>query len=140
MNTDALLATLREDEGFSSYVYNDHLGFRTLGFGFLVDSRKGVGLPRPVAEFWLRYAVNERVDALKKAWPAFDAQPEDVQQALANLAYNIGVKGVMGFSKMLGALERGDREEAAEHLLDSRYATQVPNRAGRVAQLLRGAP
>jgi lysozyme len=139
VNTDALLDTLKGDEGWSPYVYNDTEGFATVGYGFLIDARKGVGLPRPVAEFWLRYAVNERLEALSKRWPAFASQPEDVQQALGNLAYNIGVAGVLGFAKMLGALERGDRKEAAEHLLDSKYATQVPNRAGRVARLLRGA-
>lgn len=139
MNTDALLDTLRADEGFSPFVYDDSEGFATVGYGFLIDAEKGVGLPRPVAEFWLRYAVTERLEALTKRWPAFNSQPADVQLALGNLAYNIGVSGVLGFAKMLGALERGDRHEAAEQLLDSRYARQVPNRAGRVAKLLRGA-
>lgn len=139
MNTDALLDTLRAEEGWRPYAYDDSEGFATIGYGFLIDARKGVGLPRPVAEFWLRYAVNERLAELQRLWPAFKDQPADVQLALGNLAYNVGVSGVLGFKKMLGALERGDRTEAAEHLLDSRYTTQVPNRAGRLARLLRGA-
>jgi lysozyme len=140
LNTDTLLDTLKSDEGWSAFVYNDSETYATIGYGFLIDARKGVGLPRPVAEFWLRYSVNERLDELRKRWPAFDRQPEEVQQAIANLAYNVGVSGVLGFAKMLGALERGDRSEAAEQLLDSRYAKQVPNRAGRLAKLIRGKP
>lgn len=137
--TDPLLDDLRADEGWRPYVYKDHLGFDTLGYGFLIDERKGVGLPKPVAEFWLQYAVNERLAELQRRWPAFEKQPDDVKRALGNLVYNLGAAGVVGFAKMLGALERGDRKEAAEQLLDSLYAKQVPNRAGRVAKLLRGA-
>lgn len=136
--TDALLDDLRSDEGWRPYVYDDHLGFATIGYGFLVDARKGVGLPRPVAEFWLQYAVNERLAELQRRWPAYATQPPDVKRALGNLAYNLGPAGVVGFKKMLAALERGDRAEAKRQLLDSKYALQVPARAARVAALLGG--
>jgi lysozyme len=113
-------------------------GWLTIGYGFLIDSRKGVGLPRPVAEFWLRYAVNERVEELQRRWPAFKDQPEAVQLALANMAYQMGVSGVLKFSDMLAALERGERAAAATHALQSIWATQTPKRAKRVAALIRG--
>lgn len=136
--TDPLLEDLRRDEGFRAYAYQDHLDFWTIGYGFLVDERKGVGLPKPVAEFWLQYAVNERLAELQRRWPAFNAQHKDVQRALGNMAYQLGPAGVVAFRKMLAALEAGDRVAAAEAALDSKWAIQTPARAKRVADLIRG--
>ena len=138
MNTDPLLDTLRSDEGWRPFVYDDTEGFATIGYGFLIDARKGVGLPRPVAEFWLRYAVNERLAELQRLWPAFNDQPTDVQLALGALAYQLGPAGVMGFKRMLAALAAGDRGTAADELLDSKLAKQAPARTERTARLLRG--
>jgi lysozyme len=147
VNTDALLAEIKADEGWLPYGYSDYdstpvacKGWLTIGYGFLIDSRKGVGLPRPVAEFWLRYAVNERVEELERRWPAFKDQPEDVQLAIANMAYNLGVSGLLKFTDMLNALERGERAQAATDALQSIWATQVPKRARKIAALIRGVP
>jgi lysozyme len=54
------------------------------------------------------------------------------------MAYQLGPSGVVAFKKMLAALEAGDRIAAAEAALDSKWATQTPNRAQRVAALIRG--
>ena len=65
-------------------------------------------------------------------------EDEDVQRALANMVYQLGVQGVCNFRLMLEALEDGDRVEAADEALDSRWAEQTPKRAWRVANLIRG--
>src|SRR5689334_10521609 len=101
--------TLKSDEGFSAFPYHDTLGVLSIGYGFVIDPGKGIGLPRPVANFWLRYALNERLEELKRLWPAFNDQHADVKDALGNMAYQIGPAGVMKFKRMLAALEAGDR-------------------------------
>jgi lysozyme len=138
---DDLLADLRSDEGWRAFPYRDSHPdkYQTIGYGFLIDERKGVGLPRPVAEFWLRYAVNERLAELQRRWPALKDQPPDVQRALGNMVYQLGASGVVAFRKMLAALEAGDRTAAADAALDSKWATQTPARAQRVVALLKGA-
>lgn len=146
MLVDDLANDLRIDEGFVPHGYDDKTGkavtcegWLTAGYGFLIDARKGAGIPRPVAEYWLRYAINERVDELRKQWPAFDRQPYDVQRAVGNMAYQLGAHGVLGFPKMLLWLVMGDRAAAANEALDSEWArTQTPKRAKRVAALIRG--
>jgi lysozyme len=145
VNTDALLEDIKKEEGWLPYGYDDRTsepvtcsGWLTIGYGFLIDSRKGAGIPRPVAAFWLRYTVNERVEELQRRWPAFKDQHEDVQRAVANMAYQMGVSGVLKFADMLNALERGERAAAASHALQSIWATQTPKRARRVAALIRG--
>lgn len=136
--TDDLLADLRSDEGWRPHVYKDSLGFDTIGYGFLIDARKGVGLPHAVAEFWLRHAVKERLEELQRLWPAFKDQPADVRRAVGNMAYQLGPAGVVKFKRMLAALEAGDRATAAEEALDSEWHSQTPERAERVARLIRG--
>lgn len=136
---DKLKEEIRSDEGWDAFPYDDHLGFKTIGYGFLIDKRKGGGLPRPVAEFWLTYIINGRISDLTRSWPAFTRQPEEIQLVLLNMSYQLGVGGVLNFKKMLLALERGDRAEAKVQALDSTWAKQTPKRAQRLADILAGS-
>ena len=53
------------------------------------------------------------------------------------MAYQMGVEGVLGFQNMIAALERGDWEAVETEALDSRWAKQAPARASDVASRLR---
>lgn len=136
---DDLVEDLKLEEGWRPQPYRDHLGFLTIGYGFLIDPEKSVALPRVVGEHWLLYEAAKKVDQLEKLWEPFKHQPEEVQRALGNMCYNLGVGGVLKFKHMLAALEEGDRETAAEEALDSKWAKQVPMRAKRVTDLIRGS-
>ena len=131
-----LRADLIRDEGWRRHVYLDSLGYATIGFGFLVDERRGSGLPKQIADAWLDHLIDRKATLLRQRWPAFDEQPEDVQRALLNMSYQLGVGGLLNFRNMLAALEAGDRQEAARQALDSRWARQTPARAQRVAALI----
>jgi len=139
MNRKQLRQDLIRDEGWRRHVYRDTLGFLTVGFGFVVDERRGAGVPRHIAEQWLDYLITKVVDDLHGRLPWLKQQPEEVQRALANQAYQLGVSGLLNFKKMLAALQDGDRETAAREALDSLYAKQTPARAQRVAALIRGS-
>jgi lysozyme len=138
LDKEPIKAQLRSDEGFDPFPYKDIRGFDTIGYGFLVDREQGGGLPLPVAEFWLDYDLNLRIDLFRKRWPPFEKQPLQVQTALINMSYQMGVAGVLGFKLMLKALARGDRAEAERQALDSDWAEQTPNRAKRVARAIGG--
>jgi lysozyme len=138
MDREQLRADLIRDEGWRPHVYEDSLGFFTIGYGFLVDKRRGGGLPQHVADYWLDEVIRHVIEELRRRWPDLDQQPEPVQRALVNMAYQLGVPGLLKFRRMLAALRRGDREAAAVEALDSRWSVQTPNRAARVAALIRG--
>jgi lysozyme len=138
MDREQLRADLIRDEGWRPHVYEDSLGFFTIGYGFLVDKRRGGGLPQHVADYWLDEVIRHVIEELRRRWPDLDQQPEPVQRALVNMAYQLGVPGLLKFRRMLAALRRGDRETAAREALDSRWSVQTPNRAARVAALIRG--
>lgn len=135
---DDLVEDLKRDEGWRSYAYLDTEGFLTIGYGFLIDEKRGGELPRQIGETWLLIAATKRWNDLVTREPWLIQLPEDVQRALGNMAYQLGVNGVLKFRKMIQALRVGDREEAADEALDSRWAEQTPNRAKRVAAMIRG--
>jgi lysozyme len=139
MLKDALVSDLKTDEGWRGSAYEDHLGFLTIGYGFLIDERRGGAIPEAVAEFWLKFILERNADELVARIPWIAAQPEPVQRALQNMAYQLGVNGLMQFRKTLAALRAGDYNQAADEALDSRWARQTPNRAARVVALFREA-
>lgn len=130
---------LKRDEGWVPHAYQDHLGYWTIGYGFLIDERKGGRLPKHIGNQWLQWEIEQRWRELTDAEPWLDDQPEDVQRALANMAYQLGVSGVLRFRKMLAALRSGDREKAAEEMINSKWHAQTPERCERLAKLVREA-
>ena len=143
---EELLEDLRVDEGWRNLVYDDATGktikkgsvvkgHPTIGHGFLVSS--GEGLPVHIGEQWLNYAAMQKWSQLCAREPWILDQPEHIQRALGNMSYQMGVDGLLGFRKMLQALEDGDRRWARIEALDSDWAAQTPERAARVTGLIR---
>lgn len=139
LSTDLLKDQLKRDEGFVPHAYEDHLGYLTLGYGFLVDKRKGGQIPQEVAEFWMDWLLDRIAADLARRAPWLADQPEPVVRAIHNMAYQMGVTGVLKFRNMIAALQDGDREKAALEALDSLWARQTPERAQRIAALIRGS-
>lgn len=151
MQVQQIRDELIRDEGFRGLAYDDATGqtvrkgttlegFVTVGYGFCLDGDRGRPIPEPIADAWLDWLIVETGKALDARIPWWRQQPEDVQRALVNMAYQLGVSGLLNFRKMLSALQIGDRAEAARQALDSRWARQTPNRANRVAAMIRGNP
>ncbi len=136
---DQLLSDLQRDEGFSETPYLDTRKVWTVGFGTVIDVRRQWTMPREVAELWLELGAKSRWKELCEKLPWIREQPADVQRALGNMVFNIGVSGLLKFEKMLSALKRTDYETAADEALQSRWAEQVGSRATRIADLIRNS-
>lgn len=134
---DQITATLKTDEGLRLHAYQDHLGFWTIGYGRLIDQRRGGGISEAEAEYLLRNDVLRVTADLARRRPDFETLPENVQAALVNMGFQLGVPGLMQFRNMWAAIDRRDWDAAADHALDSRWADQTPNRARRVTDLMR---
>jgi lysozyme len=66
------------------------------------------------------------------------------QRVLANMAFNMGIAGLLGFKNTLELVRCGQYVDAANHMLDSKWARQVgvgteekPGRALRLALMMR---
>lgn len=58
------------------------------------------------------------------------------QRVLVNMAFNLGMTGLLGFKTTLLAMEQGRYEDAAR-MLRSRWAGQVGVRAERLSEMMR---
>lgn len=135
---EKLTAQLRRDEGARSTAYKDSLGFLTIGVGRLIDSRKpGAGLRPDEIDYLLKSDITDRVQALTKALPWFSVLDEARQGVLLNMAFQLGTDGLLGFSYTLGLVRDGKYAEASQQMLKSRWATQTPERAKRLAEQMK---
>lgn len=135
---DLIRADLRADEGFRANAYYDSEGFLTIGIGRLIDPRRGRGITESEALYLLDNDIDlvcDQLDARLSWWRKL-TQPR--RRALINMAFQLGISGLLRFRRMLAALRDGDYETAAAEALDSKWATQTPDRAKRVAALIRG--
>lgn len=138
MDLRAIRETIKHDEGEVLHAYQDHLGYWTIGYGRLIDERRGGGISRKEAEYLLDNDIMRVVDELAKRTGLLE-HPEPVQHALVNMAFQLGVNGLLSFRKMWAHLANRDYDAAADEALDSRWAQQTPQRAERVTDLMRSA-
>lgn len=133
-----LAKQLRRDEGERATVYKDHLGFDTLGVGRLVDSRKpGAGLRSDEITYLLNNDIDDRINQLTRKLPWFQNLDDARAGALLNMAFQLGVEGLMGFKNTLAMIHDGDYESASIAMLDSLWAKQTPERAARIAKQMK---
>ena len=136
MNNERLRETIIRHEGIRLDMYQDTLGIWTVGVGHNIQEK---GISQAVMELMLEEGLAEAVSELKRSVSFFSKMPEQVQEALVNLAFNMGIPRLMQFKKTLAYLRDGNFEAAADELLDSRYAEQVGRRADEVADMIRTA-
>lgn len=128
---------LRRDEGDVPYFYLDHLGYATIGVGFLIDKRKGGSLPPAVRDFWLDWLIDEKRRALRNALAWFDRLDDVRKGVLLNMAYQLGVPGLLEFHATLALVRDGHYDQAADEMLDSDWARQTPERAKRLSRQMK---
>jgi lysozyme len=133
-----LTRQLRGDEGVKATVYKDHLGFSTIGVGRLVDSRKpGAGLRPHEIDYLLQNDIDDRIEALTRRLPWFQNLDDARRGVLLNMAFQMGVEGLLGFERTLSLIRDGKYELAAHAMLQSKWAKQTPERAARMAEQIK---
>jgi len=131
---DRALQAIKVHEGFREKVYDDHLGNPTIGYGFLI---RDLRLPRHICEQILYMKVSDLIRELESHLKYFHRLPEDAQVVLIDMAYQMGVNGLLSFKDFRHYLEYGKYDLAAEAILNSLYAKQTPNRAKMNATVIK---
>lgn len=134
---DRLTQQLRRDEGEVLHAYQDHLGYWTIGIGRLIDQRKGGGISAEESAFLLANDINVRIAALRQKLDWFDDLDEARQGVLVNMAFQMGVDGLLAFRNTLAMVKAGDYAGAASGMLQSVWAQQTPERAKRLSDQMR---
>lgn len=134
---DDLAKQLRRDEGVVPHAYEDSEGWLTIGVGRLIDRRKGGRLRDDEIEYLLQNDITEKTDELIRRLPWVADLDEARQGVLINMAFNLGVSGLLGFRKTLALVKAGDYAAASVEMLDSKWARQVKGRATRLSKQMR---
>lgn len=129
-----LTKQLRRDEGEVLHAYPDHLSYLTIGVGRLIDKRKGGGITPEESAYLLSNDIDKREAELLRRAP-WMANLDPVRfGALLNMAFQMGVDGLLGFKNTLAMVRAGDYEGAAAGMLESLWAKQTPERAARISK------
>ena len=144
MDIEKLRKQLEIDEGIVHEVYLDHLGLATFGIGHLVidsDPEYGAEVGTAVAESRCIEVFNQDVEIVlsdcKILYPDFDELPEEVQQIIANMMFNMGRPRLSKFKGMKRGVDAEDWNAAADEMVDSAWYRQVTNRAERLVERMR---
>jgi lysozyme len=128
---------IKRHEGLVLHAYKDHLGYLTIGIGRMIDKRKGGGISEAEAEYLLQNDIGSIVSVLHRNITVFDTLCAPRRAVLMNMAFQMGVTGLMKFKKTLSLIEAGDYEAAGDNMLKSLWAKQTPERAQEMAEQMR---
>ena len=144
MNIDKLREELEIDEGVRYHVYLDHLGYPTFGIGHLViesDPENGQEVGTPVSKDRVIDAFEQDVQTVLSdcaiLYPDFDELPEEAQQVIANMMFNMRRPRLSKFKGMKRGVDARDWNRAADEMVDSRWYAQVGRRAERLVDRMR---
>jgi lysozyme len=125
---------LIREEGERLKPYKCTAGKLTIGVGRNLED---VGITREESRYLL---LNDmvKVEAQAKAiFPDFDDWSIGRQVAISSMIFQLGRSGFLEFKTTIKLLKEGKWEEASKQALKSKWATQTPNRARRVCEMIR---
>ena len=131
-----LLEAVKLSEGFRDKVYKCTEGHDTIGYGFAI---KDLVMDEDIAEMILRRKLDSLIDRANARFAFLKRMPNDIQDVIYEMCYQMGVSGVSKFRKTLAYLENNEFKMASKEMLDSRWARQTPNRAKKLSEVVKGA-
>ena len=144
MDLEKLRKQLEIDEGVEYKIYKDHLGYLTFGVGHLVlefDSEYRLPAGSPVSKSRVIEAFESDCESVLRdcsiLYKDFDDLPEEAQQVIANMMFNMGRPRLSKFKGMKRGVDARDWNAAADEMVDSSWYRQVTNRAERLVTRMR---
>ena len=140
MNIEKLKNEIKKEEGYRNVVYQDTLGFATIGYGHLVKKNekfiKDKKYDRKVLEKIFNYDVTIAIQDAKKLCEGIEN--EEVIEIIAHMCFQLGRPKTAKFVKMFEAIRNKDYIEAGLQMEDSLWAKKhTPARASRLAEQMK---
>lgn len=145
MDVSLLIDRLKQEEGMRLFVYDDAtgaylrsgsrlVGNPTIGIG--TNLGVGAGITEAEAELLLS---NRLATAAQEAatLSGFDLLDDVRRLVLIDMCFNMGLPTLQTFTVFLGYVAGGQYHAAADDMLATRWASQVGQRAQRLAQIMR---
>jgi lysozyme len=126
---------LIKHEGLVLNPYKCTSGALTIGVGRNLDAR---GISKAEAMYMLDNDLKECINQLQTHLSDIYVTLNDTRRlVLVNMCFNLGIFGLLQFRKTLAFLRAKDYESASKEMLNSKWATQVGNRAKELAEMMR---
>jgi lysozyme len=134
MNIEKLKDSIKKHEGLQLKIYVCPAGKLTIGYGRNVEDR---GITQKEANMFLENDILDIKLELEDKLPLFKFLDDVRQNVLIEMAFNLGIKGLLQFKKTLEYISIKDYEKASEEMLNSKWANQVGKRAITLSNLLK---
>ena len=146
INMEEIINRLILHEGLKLKPYKCPAGFLSIGVGrnlitnpLTVQEQKVVGdlsqgITYEMAIYLLRHDIKRVMEECRSCFSFWKHLDAERKYALLDMCFNLGLRRLMGFKKMLNSLEIGDYRGAAKECLNSKYAKDVGKRAERIAK------
>ncbi|WP_321940070.1 glycoside hydrolase family protein [Paraburkholderia sp. J8-2] len=140
-NYTLLTVELKRDEGVRRVPYKDTKGIDTVAVGHNLQAK-----PLPNAVYPLTDAAIDSIlyadlcdvfSDLDSHLPWWQDLNDVRQRVLANMCFNLGITKLGGFMNTLAAMRQGRWADASAGMLNSAWASQVGDRAKRLAQMMK---
>ena len=162
----SLIERIKQNEGFRAEPYLCSRGKVTIGYGTNLEANYGYipseVIAQAVKDGRLKgRALLEALELVGMEWTEQEAEKrlqehldllagvlfsvsipwaaelcEARRGVLIEMAYQMGLAGLLGFKRFLAAAREGRWADAAREMLDSRWARQTPERAERLAEIM----
>jgi lysozyme len=136
MSTDNLTLDLIEDENEVLCAYTDSEGYITIGVGILIDKRRGGCITQEESRYLLANRIKSKTDELLTKAPWVKNLSPARLDALLNMAFQMGVEGLLGFKNSLALLQQEKFNECGANMRMSKWHSQTPARSERVIKQL----
>lgn len=130
---------LKRDEGLRLKAYQCTSGIWTIGYGATKmlsgdPVKKGDVIDLQTALSLLDRDVKASIEDAMVVCKSFNDLNGERKAVLANLAFNIGINKLKNFKNTLACIHAKDYSGAALEMLNSKWASQVGQRAQRLAK------
>lgn len=132
-----LTEMLRRHEGVETYAYKCTGGKITIGVGRNIDRDGGIGLSDDEIDYLLENDIDRCIKELGAAFNWFSDLNEARRDAMIDLAFNLGLPRLLKFKNALAAMAEADYDLAAAEFMDSKWASQVKDRAVEICSMIK---
>lgn len=130
-----LMRMLIRDEGWRNRMYTCPAGKLTIGVGFnleanaMCDAAIGAQMRHDIAK-----AQTQAAGVIGEVWAEMDEVRRDV---VTSMVFQMGAGGFAKFTDTIGLIQQKKWAEAADAMLQSKWAKQTKKRAERLSQMMR---
>jgi len=133
MDKEKIVQQLLIHEGLRLRPYHCPAGKLTIGVGRNLEEK---GITEKEAFVLLENDIEECRKDLEEIFQGFDLLPESVQLVLVDMRFNLGPNRFRNFKRMIAAVKNHNFYQAAAEMKDSRWYTQVGQRAKTLVNMM----